>query len=107
TLPFEIQGGSPEAVQGVHDPVLALKYSPDIGPNQHLVAAFKAEPPATTLEVRAFGTGGGVLYTAERGHWSSVLYALTRTEYSFEEGRKRGNRLFLGSGLAFEAKRLP
>src|ERR1700674_3323720 len=75
TLPFEVQGGSPDAVQGVHDPVLALKYSPPVRPNQHLIAAFTAEPPATSLEVRSFGVGGGVLYTAERGHWSSVLYA--------------------------------
>jgi len=108
SLPFEIQGGSPDAVQGVHDPVFGLRYyAPVTGPNQNLIAALTVEPPASSLEVRALGVGAGALYSAERGHWSSILYALTRTEFSLEEGRKRGNRLFLGGGLAFEAKRLP
>jgi len=107
-LPFEIQGGSPDAIQGVHDPVLGLRYHPPgLGTNQNLIVIGTVEPPASSLEVRALGTGGGALYAAERGHWSGVLYGLARTEFSMEEGRKRGNRLFFGGGLAFEARRLP
>ena len=106
-LPFEIQGGSPDAVKGVHDPVLGLRYTPDVGKNKNFIATFTAEPPASGLEVRSFGFGGGALYAAEKGHWSSVLYTLARTEHSFQEGTKRGNRFFAGGGLAFEAHRLP
>jgi hypothetical protein len=106
-LPFEIQGGSPDAVQGLHDPVLGVRYTPRVGTNKNFIATLTLEPPATSLEVRAFGVGGGALYAAEKGHWSSVLYTLARTEHSFQEGTKRGNRFFAGGGLAFEAKSLP
>ncbi len=106
-VPFEIQGGSTEALQGLHDPVLGLRYTPRIGTGKNFIATLTAEPPATNLEVRAFGVGGGALYAAEKGHWSGVLYTLARTEHSFQEGTRRGNRLFVGGGLAFEAARLP
>src|SRR5712692_494688 len=55
-LPFEIQGGSPDAIQGVHDPVLGLRYHPPgLGTNQNLIAIVTVEPPASGLEVRAVG----------------------------------------------------
>jgi len=106
-MPFEIQGGSPQAVQGLHDPVVGLRYMPSVGMNKNFIATLTVEPPATSLEVRSFGVSGGALYSSEKGHWSSVLYTLARTEHSFEAGRKRGNRFFAGGGLAFEAKSLP
>jgi len=106
-LPFEIQGGSSESVQGVHDPVFAARYFADVGANKMLVAAITVEPPASSLEVRALGTGAGIIYGAERGHWSGIAYALGRTEHSFQQGQRRGNRFFVGGGVAFEAERLP
>ena len=106
-VPFEIQGGSPDAVQGLHDPVIGIRYTPKVGTNKNFIATVTAEPPATSLEVRSFGVGGGALYATEKGHWSTVLYTLARTEHSFQDGTKRGNRFFAGGGLAFEARRLP
>ena len=107
SLPFEIQGGSPDAVQGIHDPVFGVRYTPDVGKGRILIGTLTLEPPASSLEVRAFGTGGGVLYGVERGHWSGIAYTLARTEHSFQDGVRRGNRLFMGGGAAFEARRLP
>lgn len=108
TLPIEAEreadgGGS----IGVHDPVLSLRYLPDVGQDRNMIAVFTFEPPASPLEHRAVGFGSGLIYGAEKGHWSGIVYGLGRTEHSFDRGEKRGNRLFLGSGLAFEAARLP
>ena len=91
----------------MHHPVFGTRYSPDVRKNRILIGTVTLAPPAGSLKVRAFGAGVGVLYAAERGPWSGNLYTLARMEYSFQDGVKRGNRLFVGAGLAFEAKRLP
>jgi len=103
TLPIE---GDPDTT-GVHDVVLGARYFPDVGNHRTMVAVFTVEPPTSGLEHRATGLGSGLMYGAERGHWSGIIYGLGRTEFSHSEGAKRGNRLFLGSGVAYEHERLP
>jgi len=107
SLPVEAERGGHERVTGVHDPVIGFRYFPEAGPNRVFITALTIEPPASNLEHRALGTGAGVVYGAERGHWSGIVYGLGRTEFSFDEGEKRGNRLFLGGGLAYETEPLP
>ena len=46
-------------------------------------------------------------YAVEKGHWSVIAYGLGRTESSLDDGEKRGDRFFLGTGLAYESKALP
>jgi hypothetical protein len=108
TLPLESErepDGGRET--GVHDPVLGFRYFPNVGHDRKMIAVFTLEPPASRLEHRALGVGTGLMYNAERGHWSGVVYALGRTEHTFDRGERRGNRLFLGGGVAYEHQKLP
>ncbi len=107
TLPVESERENRESATGVQDAVLALRYIPEMTGNQLLVGVFTVEPPTGTLEHKAVGWGGGALYGKEWAHWSAIAYTLGRTESSLEEGEKRGNRLFLGGGVAYERKGLP
>ena len=107
TLPFESERTSDQQATGVQDVVLGLRYSADLRSHDSLMAVLTVEPPTGTLEHRAVGVGGGLIYGHEWGHWSLVTYGLGRTESSLEEGEKRGNRLFLGGGLAYETHELP
>ena len=106
TLPFEAERGE-EKADGLQDLVLAIRYFPELGPRKWLIATFTLEPPTGNLEHDAVGLGGGVIYGTEWRNWSVIGYGLERTESSLEEGEKRGNRLFLGGGLAYESWGLP
>ncbi len=108
TLPIESERSTTgETTSGAHDVVLGARYFPEVGNNRTMVAVFTAEPPTSGLEHHAVGLGSGLMYGAERGHWSGIVYGLGRTEFSLDKGEKRGNRLFLGTGLAYEHERLP
>jgi hypothetical protein len=107
SLPFEAERAGPERTSGLHDPVFGLRYFPTVGQNKTAIVALTLEPPASSLEHRAVGTGAGVIYGFERGHWSVITYGLGRTELPVEKGEKRGNRLFFGSGVAYETRPLP
>ena len=86
---------------------MALRYYPKFGLGGRAIAVLTVEPPTGNLEHRAVGVGGGMAYAAEKGHWSVIAYELGRTESSLDEGEKRGDRFFLGTGLAYESKVLP
>jgi hypothetical protein len=108
TLPLEAERGDPhERATGLQDLVIGVRYSPDAGHNRRATAVFTVEPPTGTLEHRAVGFGGGLVYAAEQGHWSGIAYGLGRTESSLEEGERRGNRVFLGGGVAYETHLVP
>ncbi|MGH9784602.1 MAG: hypothetical protein ACRD88_10480 [Terriglobia bacterium] len=108
TLPVEAERGVAEArATGVQDLVAGVRYFPEMPLGQTLMGIFTFEPPTGNLEHRAVGFGGGVVYGVERAPWSIIFYGLGRTESSLEDGRKRGNRVFLGSGLAYETSALP
>lgn len=107
TLPLEAeQGGHEENAIGVQDVVLGFRYFPDLGRDQWMIGVVTLEPPTGNLEHRAIGGGGGLIYGTEQGAWSGIVYGLGRTEASLEEGEKRGNRLFLGGGVAYEGNNL-
>ena len=109
TLPAEsvrTEGG--ERSSGMQDIVFAVRRSFYLESGASVLGVATFEPPTTgNLEHRAIGVGGGILYSQEWTNWSAVGYALGRTENSLEEGERRGNRLFLGSGVAYEAESLP
>ena len=108
TLPVEAERGVAEArATGVQDLVLGLRYFPEMPPGQTLMGIFALEPPTGNLEHNAVGFAGGLLYGAEGPHFSAIVYGLGRTESSLEDAEKRGNRLFLGGGLAYETRLLP
>lgn len=107
TLPIEAERGEQEAATGVQDLVVGVRYFALQDHDRSLMTVLTLEPPTGNLEHRALGVGGGAVYTRERGSWSAIGYGLGRTENSFEEGEKRGNRLFLGAGVAYENNRLP
>ncbi len=107
TVPFEAERAFDEQATGIQDAVLALRYSADLRNHESLMGVLTVEPPTGTLEHRAVGLGGGLIYGHEWGHWSLLTYGLGRTESSLEEGEKRGNRLFLGGGLGYETHDLP
>ena len=108
TLPFEAERGAAEDnATGTQDAVLALRYYPEFGLGGRAIAVLTVEPPTGNLEHRAVGVGGGMAYAAEKGHWSVIAYGLGRTESSLDDGEKRGDRFFLGTGLAYESKALP
>ena len=108
TLPIEAERESPgESSTGVQDLVLGIRHSPDVGGDRSLMWLLTVEPPTGSLEHRAVGVGGGMLYGIEWGRWSVVAYGLGRTESSLEHGEKRGDRLFLGGGLSYEGSSLP
>jgi hypothetical protein len=109
TLPIESEKAEGEAREtGTQDLVFGLRRSFQLENGDTVMGVFTFEPPTTgTLEHRAIGFGGGGLYTREWDRWSAVAYGLSRTENSLEEGTKRGNRLFLGAGIAYEDERLP
>lgn len=93
---------------GFQDIVFAARRSFYLESGATVLGVATLEPPTTgNLEHRAVGVGGGVLYSQEWTNWSAVGYALGRTENSLEEGERRGDRLFLGSGVAYESERLP
>ena len=107
TVPFEAERASDEEATGVQDLVLGIRYSPALQGDESLMAVLTIEPPTGTLEHRALGIGGGLIFGNEWGRWSVITYGLGRTESSLDEGEKRGNRLFLGGGLAYERRSLP
>ena len=108
TFPVEAERGLAEArATGVQDLVIGLRYFPEMPPSQTLMGILALEPPTGNLEHNAVGLAGGLLYGAERPHFSAIVYGLGRTESSLEEGEKRGNRFFLGGGLAYETSILP
>ena len=107
TVPFEAERAFDEQATGIQDVVLGLRYSADLRDHESLMGVVTVEPPTGTLEHRAVGLGGGLIYGHEWGHWSLLTYGLGRTESSLEEGDKRGNRLFLGGGLGYETHDLP
>jgi len=108
TFPVEAERGIAEArATGVQDLVMGIRYLPAIPLGQTLMGILTLEPPTGNLEHRAFGFGGGVVYGVERAPLSVIVYGLGRTESSLEEGQKRGNRLSLGGGLAYETSALP
>ena len=107
TVPFEAERASDEEATGVQDLVLGIRYSPALQGDESLMAVLTIEPPTGTLEHRAVGIGGGLIFGNEWGRWSVITYGLGRTESSLDEGEKRGNRLFLGGGLAYERRSLP
>lgn len=80
TLPLEAERNEHEDT-GMQDVVLGIRYFPELQPGRSIMVVLTVEPP----------TGNGV----------------GRTESSFEEGEKRGDRIFLGGGLAYEGNRLP
>ena len=107
TVPIEVERAPDEEATGLQDVVLGVRYSLATRGHDSLMTVLTIEPPTGTLEHRAVGIGGGLIYGKEWGHWSVVTYGLGRTESSLEEGEKRGNRLFLGGGLAYETHDLP
>lgn len=109
TLPGESVRTQGEASSsGFQDIVFGARGSFYLESGATVLGVATLEPPTTgNLEHRAVGVGGGVLYSQEWTHWSMVGYALGRTEKSLDEGERRGNRLFLGSGLGYESERLP
>lgn len=108
TLPFEAERGTPEEnPTGVQDVVVGIRYFFEPAGDQTLMAVLTFEPPTGNLEHRAIGVGGGLIYGREWRPWSVIVYGLGRTESSLEAGEKRGNRLFLGGGLAYEKAVLP
>jgi len=108
TLPFEGErNNSGAGAAGVQDVVVGVRFFPYSGPDDSLMAVLTLEPPTGNLEHDALGVGGGALYRRERGHWSAVSYGLARTEHSFDAGERRGDRLFLGGGVAYEHHGLP
>ena len=108
TLPLEAERGTAEEnATGVQDLVVGIRYFPELGPDEWAIGVLTLEPPTGNLEHRAVGIGGGLIYGIERGRWSAIAYGLGRTESSLEAGQKRGDRLFLGGGLAYERKALP
>ena len=108
TLPLEVERSPKEEnASGLQDLVIGFRYFPELGPGKWTAAVLTVEPPTGNLEHRAVGLGGGLIYGIEKGHWSTIVYGLGRTETSLEAGEKRGNRLFLGGGLAYETEALP
>ena len=109
TLPGEsVRTEGERTSRGLQDIVFAVRRSFYLESGASVLGVATVEPPTTgNLEHRAVGAGGGALYSQEWEHWSFVGYALARTEKSLEEGERRGNRLFLGSGVAYESERLP
>lgn len=109
TLPMESERAEGEQREtGTQDLVFGLRRLFRLSSGDRVIGLFTFEPPTTgTLEHRALGFGGGGLYTHEWEHWSVVAYTLGRTEHSLKEGARRGNRLFVGSGLGYEHQRLP
>lgn len=107
TLPIEAERGEQEPATGVQDLVVSARYFALQEHDRSLMAVVTVEPPTGNLEHRALGVGGGAVYSAEWGHWSAIGYGLGRSETSFEEGERRGDRLFLGGGVAYEGRELP
>lgn len=107
TLPVEAEREHEGTEAGLQDLVFGIRYRPQLAPNQWMMAVLTLEPPTGNLEHRAFGTGGGLVYGTESGHWSAIAYGLGRTEFSFENADQRGNRVFLGGGVAYETEKLP
>lgn len=108
TLPLEGERNNlGEGAAGVQDVVVGIRYVPYSRQDDSLMVVLTLEPPTGNLEHDAFGVGGGLLYRREWGHWSAVTYGLARTENSFDVGERRGDRLFLGGGVAYEHHNLP
>lgn len=107
TLPIEAERGEEESATGVQDVVLGVRFFPVPESERGLMTVFTVEPPTGSLEHRAVGLGGGAVYGREKGAWSGLVYVLGRTESSLDEGEKRGDRLFLGGGVAYETHDLP
>lgn len=107
TLPIEAERGEEERATGVQDIVAAIRYSPQLGGNRWLMTVLTVEPPTGSLEHRALGVGGGAVFGNEWRDWSAIVYGLGRTESSLESGEKRGDRVFLGGGVAYEKAALP
>ena len=108
TLPLEAERGAAEDIAtGMQDAVVALRYYPELGSDQWAIGVLTLEPPTGNLEHRAVGVGGGLAYGVEKGHWSVIAYGLGRTESSLDKGEKRGDRYFIGTGLAYETRGLP
>lgn len=108
TLPFEGERDSlGQGEKGMQDIVVGIRYELYSGQDDSAMAVFTLEPPTGNLEHDALGVGGGLIYRREWSHWSAVAYGLARTENSFDAGEKRGNRLFLGGGVAYERHDLP
>ena len=108
TLPLEAERGAAEDIAtGMQDAVVALRYYPELGSDQWAIGVLTLEPTTGNLEHRAVGVGGGLAYGVEKGHWSVIAYGLGRTESSLDKGEKRGDRYFIGTGLAYETRGLP
>ena len=109
TLPAESVRTEGEATSsGLQDIVFAARRSVYLESGASVLGVATLEPPTTgNLEHRAVGVGGGALYSREWTNWSFVGYVLGRTEKSLEQGERRGNRLFLGSGVGYEREGLP
>ena len=109
TLPAEsVRSEGQPSMTGTQDIVFAVRRRFDLWSGGSVLGVATAEPPTTgNLEHRAVGVGGGALYMREWTNFSAVAYALGRTENSLEQGERRGNRLFVGSGIAYEREGLP
>ena len=109
TLPWEsVRPDGQPSTTGTQDIVFAVRRGFDLWSGGRVLAVATVEPPTTgNLEHRAVGVGGGALYMREWTHFSAVAYTLGRTENSLEQGERRGNRLFVGSGIAYESEKLP
>ena len=108
TLPAEsVRSDGQPTTTGTQDIVFGIRRGFDLWSGGRVLAVATVEPPTTgNLEHRAVGLGGGALYMREWTHFSAVAYALGRTENSLEQGERRGNRLFVGSGIAYEREGL-